>query len=450
MSSVGSLPWGSHFCQFYGERGDLLESLVPYLKAGLEANEKCLWVTAEPLSAGDARTALRNEVPDLDQRIARHQIEIIDHHDWYLRTGKADADSTLQGWVEREQQALSQGYAGLRLTGNTYWVERSDWSGFVDYEARVSRTFAGHNIIGMCSYCLTRCQPTDILDVVANHQFALTRRGGDWQLVESAPLKVAKAELHRLNSELELRVQERTAELEHAVRVRDEFLAVASHELRTPITSLQLYVEGITRAQAKGTLDPENLGARLNRVHEQCRRLDKLVDNLLNVSRAESKASTLQRQRFDLSQLVSDSVERFAEEFARARCRVRLDTPDPVMGHWDRMRLEQVVMNLLQNTIRYAPRSTVDVSIREEGGQARLVVRDTGPGIAPKDHARVFERFGQAESRHFAGGFGLGLWVVKQIAEAHGGSVAISSRLGEGAEFTVVLPLSAPPNTEMN
>jgi signal transduction histidine kinase len=440
LSAVGSLPWGAHFCQFYGDQADLVDSLVPFFKAGLDSHEKCLWVTSEPLPARDARTALRNAVPDLAERERRNQIEIIDHQDWYTATGKTDPDSTLRGWVEREERARAAGFAGLRLTGNTYWVERSDWNGFVDYEARVSKTFQGRNIIGLCSYCLDRCQPHDILDVVANHQFALTRRAGNWQIIESAALSMAKDELHRLNAELERRVLERTAALENAVRSRDEFLSVASHELKTPITSLQLYVQGMVRAQSKGTLTAEQLNARLNRVQVQCGRLEKLINNLLDVSRADARVPVLQHESFDMSELVADATERFAEELARVGCQVTVDAREPVVGCWDRMRLEQAVTNLLQNAARYAPGSPVHIRVQSEGPWVRIVVRDGGPGISEKDHERIFERFAQAGSEQFAGGFGLGLWIVKQVVEAHAGSVTLASRPGAGATFTLMLP----------
>ncbi|WP_239014667.1 MEDS domain-containing protein [Archangium violaceum] len=441
LSVVGSLPWGSHFCQFYEEREDLVDSLVPYFKAGLDNNEKCLWVTSEPFRAEDARTALRSVVPDLMERERRNQIEIIDHQDWYARTGRSDPDDTLRGWLEREEQALANGFAGLRLTGNTYWVERSDWNGFVDYEARVSRTFKSRHIIGMCSYCLSRCQPHDILDVVANHQFALTRRAGNWQMIESSALSMAKDELQRLNAELERRVLDRTAALALAVRSRDEFLSVASHELKTPITSLQLYVQGMVRAKAKGTLTAEQLNVRLLRIQEQCGRLEKLINNLLDVSRADVRTPVLQRESFDMSELVTDTVERFAEEFARARCQVTVDAREAIVGCWDRMRVEQALTNLLQNATRYAPGAPVHIRVQAEGPWVRLVVRDAGPGIAEKDHERIFERFVQAGSQTFSGGFGLGLWIVKQMVDAHQGTVTLVSRPGAGATFTLMLPL---------
>ncbi len=441
LMAVGALPWGAHFCQFYGEREDLVDTLVPFFKAGLEAHEKCLWVTCKPLRAEDAKTAQRSAVPDLDSRQKSGPQEIHDHQDWYIRTGKTDAQATLRGWVEQEEQALAAGFAGLRLTGNTYWVERSDWDGFVDYEAHVSKTFAGHRIIGLCSYCLGRCQPHDILDVVTNHQFALSRRGGKWQVLESASLKQTKEELHRLNLALERRVNERTTELKRAVAARDEFLAVASHELKTPITSLQLYVQGMVRAQSQGSLTAEQLTARLQRIREQCGRLDMLVNNLLDVSRAGASVLSMSRERFDLAALVSDTAERFAEVFARARCEVSIHAADPVVGEWDRMRLEQAFTNLFQNAARYAPGSAVTIHVTEAAGHAHVTVRDTGPGIPEREHARIFERFTQAEGpRAFAGGFGLGLWLVRQVAEAHGGTVTLTSAPGAGAAFTVSLP----------
>jgi signal transduction histidine kinase len=438
---VGSLPWGSHFCQFYEEREDLMDSLVPYFKAGLEHNERCLWVTSEPFRAEDARTALRQALPDLVERERHNQIEIINHQDWYARTGKADPDVTLRGWVEREERTLAEGFSGMRLTGNAYWVERSDWKGFVDYEARVSRTFKDRHLIGLCSYCLGRCQPHDILDVVANHEFALTRRAGHWETIESAVLSMAKDELQCLNADLERRVHERTAALAHAVQARDEFLSVASHELKTPITSLQLYAQGMVRAQVKGVLSAEQLNARLGRIQEQCGRLEKLINNLLDVSRADVRAPMFQRESFDMSELVTETVERFAEEFARARCQVIVEAREAVVGCWDRMRVEQALTNLLQNAVRYAPGAPVNIRVQAEGPWGRIVVRDGGPGIAEKDHGRIFERFVQAGSQTFAGGFGLGLWIVKQMVEAHQGSVTLASRPGAGATFTLMLPL---------
>ncbi|NOK08747.1 MEDS domain-containing protein [Corallococcus exercitus] len=442
IPAVGDLPWGSHFCQFYGDREDLVDSLVPFFKAGLENNEHCLWVTSEPFGATDARTMLRNAVPDLDQRMSRGQIEIIDHRDWYMQSGGKGPDEVLQGWVDRHGRALVQGYAGLRLTGNTYWLERQDWSGFVEYEARVTDTFKSHNIIGMCSYCLDKCGPMDVLDVVRNHQFALIRQAGEWELIESASLKSAKAELHKLNAELEQRVRERTAELRHALQMREEFLSVASHELKTPITSLQLYMESLLRANQRGTLTPDLATPKLLKAKEQCGRLENLINKMLDVSRATASEDPLpiEPEEVDLAEVTRSVGEVFAEGLQRAGCELRVRADHPAVGHWDRMRLEQVVTNLLSNAIKYAPGTVVELEVRPREDGATLVVRDGGPGIPEEAQQRVFERFVQLSPKSHAGGFGLGLWIVRSIVDAHGGSIELDSRPGEGTTFKVALP----------
>lgn len=120
ITAVGDLAWGTHFCQFYDDRNDLAEALVPFFKAGLDNNEKCLWVTSEPFGRDDALASLRAAVPDLEQREKRGQIEIIDFQNWYLRSGHLDADETVDQWLGRARTAVDEGYGGLRLTGNTF------------------------------------------------------------------------------------------------------------------------------------------------------------------------------------------------------------------------------------------------------------------------------------------------------------------------------------------
>ena len=239
LPSVGDLPWGAHFCHFYDNRDDLAEVLVPFFKAGLDQNEKCLWVTAEPFDAEGARAALRNSVPKLDALEKRGQIEIIDHHAGYLRNG-ADAPAEVrQAWLNREEDARSAGYRGLRLTGNTFWLEEHQWNEFTQYEETVNRGFRGRHVVALCSYCLSRCRGSDVLDVVRNHQFAVARRGGAWEIVESAELTIAKEELRKLNAELESRVTERTVELTHALADKDVLFQEVHHRVRNNLQVIQ-------------------------------------------------------------------------------------------------------------------------------------------------------------------------------------------------------------------
>ncbi|HEU0036542.1 MAG TPA: MEDS domain-containing protein [Kofleriaceae bacterium] len=188
---LGSVPWGTHTCQFYKSERDLLDILVPFFATGLANHERCLWVASEPLPAQRARDALAEAVPDLAVRLADNQIEIIDYRDWYTRDGALTSEQVIAGWLEREQVALADGYAGLRLSGNTSWLSHDQWGSFADYEERVHHAFAGRRVLALCSYSLAQCGPSEILDVVRNHRSALVRHDGKWEEIVSATAALA-------------------------------------------------------------------------------------------------------------------------------------------------------------------------------------------------------------------------------------------------------------------
>ena len=197
ISILGDAPWGTHFCHFYHTKQDLIDVLVPYIKTGLENNEFCMWVTSEPLNCEEARAELQKAVKDLDQYNKKGQIEILDFSQWYTRTGRFDADKVLQGWVDKEQQARKNGFEGLRLTGNTFWIEHKDWKSFSDYEATINNVIHNYKMLAICSYSLDKCDASDILDVFSTHQFALLNHNGKWATIESAERKQAEEALKK-------------------------------------------------------------------------------------------------------------------------------------------------------------------------------------------------------------------------------------------------------------
>ena len=192
---IGAVPWGTHFCQFYQSREDLVDILVPYFKAGLENNEACMWITAEPLGVKRAITEMAKAMPDFGQYLAKGQIEIMPHTDWYLKGGQFESQRVLNGWVEKLEQALAKGYAGLRLTGNTFWLERDDWQGFAYYEEAVNSVIGRYRMVALCTYCLDKCGAAEIVDVVRNHEFAIIKERGKWDLFENSAYKLTKGAL---------------------------------------------------------------------------------------------------------------------------------------------------------------------------------------------------------------------------------------------------------------
>lgn len=238
---IGTVPWGTHFCQFYQTKQDLIDILVPYFTAGLESNEFCMWVTAEPLGIEEATEALRESVPDLDRRLAEGQIEIIPHTDWYLKDGNFDQQRVLNGWILKLKEALANGYAGLRLTGNTFWLEKDDLQAFADYEEAVHSVIGNYHILAACTYSEDKCGASEIADVVANHEFALMKRRNEWAIIESSTvkqtkqaLKAALDELNTRSKELELLNEELSASTEE-LEVTNEELLATDNELRREI-----------------------------------------------------------------------------------------------------------------------------------------------------------------------------------------------------------------------
>ncbi len=197
---IGAVPWGTHFCQFYQTRQDLIDVLVPYFREGLLQNEFCMWITSEPLPVAEAQAALRQAVPDLDDYLQRGQLEMLDYSEWYAPQGKFEARRVLQGWMDKEKFALGRGYEGLRLTGNTFWLEKQDWKDFSDYEAAVNSVIGGHRMLALCTYSIAKCGAYELIDVVSNHQFALIKQFGEWKIIESQRRRKIESDLRELEA----------------------------------------------------------------------------------------------------------------------------------------------------------------------------------------------------------------------------------------------------------
>jgi signal transduction histidine kinase len=231
-------------------------------------------------------------------------------------------------------------------------------------------------------------------------------------------------------------------EAQLALEVRDAFVSVAAHELRTPMTSLALNVQDLLETTERGRPPPpEELRLRLSSAERSVRRFKALVENLLDVSRASSGLLHLELEPVDLSVVVREVVRDLDAVARQAGCAVRLDLPDSLAGFWDRTRLESVATNLLTNALKFGAGAPVDVEASEADGVATLRIRDRGIGIAPEDQARIFDRFERAASFRHYGGMGLGLWLSRAIVEGMGGRIEVDSEPGRGSTFTVRLPL---------
>src|SRR5437773_462094 len=242
IEALGAMPWGSHFCHFYETKQDLLDIIVPYFKAGLEANEFCLWIISASLSPAEATGALQKSIPDLGKHLADRNMEIlvasepkdadwraglpdlqrhiadgsiavVAHDQWYLDGGNFDSVRVINRWKEKLDQALARGYAGMRVHGNEAWLTETDWRNFLAYEERLNETLANQRMIVLCTYPLGARRAGEIFEVAHTHQVAMAKRNGNWEMLETPEIKKSKTELAALKVDLERRVQQRTSQL---------------------------------------------------------------------------------------------------------------------------------------------------------------------------------------------------------------------------------------------
>ncbi|HEX8437307.1 GAF domain-containing sensor histidine kinase, partial [Archangium sp.] len=231
-------------------------------------------------------------------------------------------------------------------------------------------------------------------------------------------------------------------ESQQAILLRDEFLAVAAHELRTPLTTLSLQLSTLVQRARRET--SSDLVERLERGLRQVRRLGTLVETLLDVSRLSTGELPFSPEEVDLGALVGEVLERFEAEAQSVGSPLRVDLGSGIVSQWDRMRVEQAVASLISNALKFGAHQPVEVRVASDGKVARLVVEDQGIGIPKEQLERIFERFGRAVSSRSYGGLGLGLYLARRAAEAHGGRVWAEQRPGGGSRFTLELPLGAP------
>ncbi|GEM_PF-3450068 len=252
--------------------------------------------------------------------------------------------------------------------------------------------------------------------------------------------------------EYKLRLTE--ANLLHALNTRDEFMAIASHELKTPLTSLklqnQLYQKTL-RDRAASSLDPKKLSALLEKNSRQIDRLTRLVDDMLDISRISTGKLSLKKEVGELKSVMEEVISRLHEQFMASGSGIpQIQCLDQVTGEWDLMRLEQVMFNVLINAIRYGRGNPISLALKNLPGHVHITVKDQGQGIAKSDLDKIFLRFERGLLAREISGLGLGLYISQQIVEAHGGKIWVESQMGVGSTFHITIPKISFPNLEEN
>jgi C4-dicarboxylate-specific signal transduction histidine kinase len=447
--------WGAHFCLFYETKQDLLDTLISYCKSGLERDEYCMWIVAEPLTIEEARAALKNAVPDLDRYFADSRLEIVAARDWFLPGGVFDGKSLTASWYEKLASLSARGYPGMRITGDTTWLSKKEWTHFCDYEDGLNEVIGNQHLAVLCTYPLAACGAPQILDVVRTHQFVLARRHGNWDVLETATLKRAKAELKGHNEELERRVAERTselmkasealreaqAELARATRLTamGELTASIAHELKQPLAGAVANSDACLSWLSSQPPNLDEARAAADRVIEAATRASDLIRRIQGLF----KKAAPERIRVNINEVIEETLGLIRSEVLRNNVSLQTELGSQlplVLG--DRVQLQQVVLNLVKNGIE-AMSGVQDRALqlrirsaKHDPNQVVVAVADSGAGIDPQVIGRIFEPFYTTKPE----GTGMGLAISRSIVEAHGGRLWAEPNTPRGATFQCTLP----------
>ncbi|WP_426749804.1 ATP-binding protein [Myxococcus sp. Y35] len=439
----------NHVVQFYEDSAFLSDVVVQFLDAGFHVGEPAVIIATEPHRASFAQR-LKARGTDVERACAEGRLVLLDARQTlnrFMVKGMPDWHQfkSAIGPVLEQSHRGAQG-ARVRAYGemvDLLWKDGNAQAALL-LEAQWNDLAKEHLFSLLCAYSMgnfrTQEDARAFQAVCAAHTHVVPTEQYSRAESESARLRevsILQQRAQALEAEIEHR---RRVELEllESMKLRDDFLSVAGHELKTPLTVLQFQFHTLL-GMAQERRD-ERMKEKLVRARRQAERLTQLADELLDAVHISAGRLTLRLEACDLSALVSEVLERSSSAVAQAQCQLHLSLEEHVRGMWDRLRLMQVVTNLLSNALKYGAGSPIEVKACASTNGARLSVRDSGIGIPPKDQTRIFERFERAVSSQNHGGLGLGLWISRQIVEAHGGVIRVESEPGNGATFTVELP----------
>lgn len=447
---IQEMKLGDHICLIYKDEEEQMEAIIPYLKQGLERNEACVYIVDDRTLA-EVKAALMKGGIDVENEVARGSLVFSTKREAYVMSGEFDPKSMLVFLRKAMEESVAAGFSGFRVTGEMTWALGNECGceRLIEYEALLNDFFPGSKATAICQYNSKRFGPEIIRDVLRTHPVAIVDGQVCANIYYETPRMVlgeesVQGKIDWMMEQLK-NFRKIKDNLQSAVKVRDEFLSIASHELKTPLTSLKLQAQGLSKLMKKDDLPDDVFRSKVEKVmittDRQVERLSKLVDDLLDVSQINAGKLRINAGPVNASELAESVIERFANQAKEAGVLFITKFEEDVIGEWDRFRIEQVISNILSNSLKYGQGKPVEITISSDEEKALISIKDSGIGISLEDQMKVFDRFERAIHANEVSGLGLGLYISKEIIESHKGSIQLESLPGLGSTFSVELPL---------
>lgn len=443
IPEIGDIAWGTHFCHFYETKQDLLDLLVPFVRAGLEDNEFCLWIVFNPLTIDGVRQIVAEQIPGGARYLASGGLEVHSHLDWFPGRPQVDFGAVLKRWNEKLAQALNAGFEGVRANGNDAWVSNMDWLAFARFEEHLNEVLKNQPALVACTYPLLTNTASRVFEVARSHHFVIAKRHGISEKLESPDLRLARRELELLSEELEGRIVERTLalsstnELLRALSARiqsakEEEAARIARELHdqmgSTLTSLRWRLEAIEeelqRPQAPG---PTNVLAKIRQARAEADELAMTVRRIASHLRPP-----------ELSDLgLADAIDAESKDFQERTgitTNVKKSTVAPELDESQSIALFRIVQECLTNVQQHSRATSVNIRLQVDANQLTLSIVDNGKGIP---------------QTAIASPKSLGIWSMRERAHLIGADLEIKGS-DTGTTVIVRVPASDRKATEPN
>jgi PAS domain S-box-containing protein len=560
---IGHVKWGTHIAQLYSDQNDILEVAVPFLHAGLNSNELCVYIYTNDNRHSEHLSILRKSVKEFDEYIQKGQLLLIPHTDWYLKDNSFNEMRVDKQWKELVKTAFDKGFEGIRAVGDTGWLNKSYLRAFEAYERNISIFIKNLSIIALCLYDTEKIGIYETADILKNHDYILTKLDNKYKLIKNYELELRDKQLEikeenyksliqllpdivfihdenniyycnkaayymtgitaeelpssksvidftitkqkdkfrnyirsalgvdkathfielqficsdgnikdmeivttkcvfngksvlisvfrdktafkRIN-ELEKDIQKNKELLNTAIeqdRMKTEFFCNFSHELRTPINVI-LGALQLLEMDKDICKEKPNYCAYFKSMKQNCFRLIRLVNNIIDINEIEARMYELNKQNCDIVSLVEDITFSVIDYAKNKKIKIIFDTNvEKKVIACDADKIERVILNLISNAIKFSyNEGNILVSLIDCNNKVIIKVKDNGIGIPKENQKNIFNRYEQVDKslRRRREGSGIGLSIVKGLVEMHGGTISVNSELGLGSEFIVELP----------